>query len=569
MEKLIKWLDANHIQYKQIDKEVVQIDDFGKMFLADLSKVDSIFRGKEGNLQFNLMEEPRVLLSEGINYVAFPFGDNFYYYDLREDFSMNILKYIGKRRPCVRSERFVNLGIHTSYELLNGSGDLALWVRKAKWMEHAAVGICDRNTMAAMLNLQKTCKAAGIGYVFGYSCTMKYRNQTVDVKIYCRNQKGLRNLLRIQKDVMVDSQNNTISCRNLMRRGGGNVLVFGTLSSGWMREHPRLVEGFGKYFTKVYYQVDASEYKAERIDKEMLEALRDFFRSFYDLGTDTFRVEPVLISDSYYPDKEDARSKIILNKIADGAAHRQSDDQYFKDVDEHYAALRPLFGEEWDFDALFGHMCRNTVAIAQGAEAAFETGHMLMPRYILRKEEREQYGDSRTMFRRLLEEGLLRKAPADSLDEYRKRLEEETYIIESTNNVDYFLIQWDMVAEAHRRGIATGVGRGSAGGSLVSYLLGITSIDPVAFGLLFSRFLVPERCGLHWVDDITVLGENIRVEAGNIYVEITLQGRTYLFDRDAQFWIERSGEQMKVYADQLKAGDDIRFDRRDLLWNIL
>nr|WP_306345979.1 hypothetical protein [Alistipes sp. cv1] len=172
------------------------------------------------------------------------------------------------------------------------------------------------------------------------------------------------------------------------------------------------------------------------------------------------------------------------------------------------------------------------------------------------------------MLRALLEEGLRTKVSEMRRDDYRKRLEEEVYVIESTNNVDYFLIQWDMVAEARRRGIATGVGRGSAGGSLVSYLLGITSIDPVAYDLLFSRFLVPERCGLNWVEEITVLGEDVSVEAGSSYVEITIGGRSYLFDRDAQFWVERGGKMMKVYADRLREGDDIRFDRRDVLWNL-
>ena len=164
--------------------------------------------------------------------------------------------------------------------------------------------------------------------------------------------------------------------------------------------------------------------------------------------------------------------------------------------------------------------------------------------------------------------GLQQKAPKDRIDDYRKRLDEEVYIIESTGNVDYFLVQWDMVAEAHRRGIVTGVGRGSAGGSLVSYLLGITSIDPVAYDLLFSRFLVPERCGLTWVQEITVLGGNVQVEAGSSYVEIEMDGRTYLFDRDAQFRVGRGGEELKIYADQLQAGDDIRLDRRDILWNL-
>lgn len=568
MNELLQWLSANKIVYRQIDNEVVEIEDFGRMLLADLSGVKSIFRGAEGNLQFNLMESPDVLIAEGINYVAFPFGDNFYYYDLREDFRMNILKYIGCRQPCLCTEEFVNLGVHTPYELLNGSGDLALWVHKARWMGHTALGICDRNTMAGTLNLQKACAAAGINHVFGYSCAMKFRDELVDVKIYCQSRQGLQNLLRIQKEVMVDSNDNTISYKSLLSRGQGNVLVLGTLASYWMQRHPMLVQGFQAHFDKVYYQVDVSEYKAERIDREVLEAVKRYFDCFYVKSMDTFRVEPVLIADCYYPDRDDARSKVILNKIATGAAHRQSDDQYFKDVDEHYAALRPLFGEQWDFDVLFARMCRGTVEIAKGAEATYETGHMFMPRYILRPEEKEQYGNCRTLFHALLETGLQQKAPKGRIDDYRKRLDEEVYIIESTGNVDYFLVQWDMVAEAHRRGIVTGVGRGSAGGSLVSYLLGITSIDPVTYDLLFSRFLVPERCGLNWVREITVLGGNVQVEAGSSYVEIEMNGRTYLFDRDAQFRVGRGGEELKIYADQLQAGDDIHLDRRDILWNL-
>ena len=93
---------------------------------------------------------------------------------------------------------FVNLGIHTPYELLNGSGDLALWVRKAQYLGQKAIGICDSNTMAATLNLQKECGKAGIRHIFGYSLTLEHLEDKVDMKVYCQSQKGLRNLIRIQ-----------------------------------------------------------------------------------------------------------------------------------------------------------------------------------------------------------------------------------------------------------------------------------------------------------------------------------------------------------------------------------
>ena len=84
----------------------------------------------------------------------------------------------------------INLFLH---ELLNGSGELSDWVKKAKYLGQNAIGICDRNTMAATLNLQKECTKAGLKYVFGYSFTLEHEGNKVDMKIYCQSQKGLRN----------------------------------------------------------------------------------------------------------------------------------------------------------------------------------------------------------------------------------------------------------------------------------------------------------------------------------------------------------------------------------------
>lgn len=569
MEELKNWLNANKITFKQIDDEVVEIEELGSMFLADLSGVQSVFKGQEGNLQFNLMENPEVLVEEGIYYVAFKFGHNYYYYDLREKFRFNILKYVGRRQVPQMNVEFVNLGIHTPYELLNGSGDIALWVRKAQYLGQKAIGICDRNTMAATLNLQKECAKAGIGHVFGYSFTLEQAGEKVSMKVYCQSQKGLKNLLRIQKEIMVDSGTNTISLPGLLTHAEGNVLVIGKLSSYWMEKNPDLVMLLEKAFDKIYYQFDVTEYKAERIDVEVLKAAQFFFNNFYVPEANSFLIEPILICDNYYLDRDDARSKIILNKIAAGAAHEQSDEQYFKDTDELYAMFRAIFDEtKWNVEVLFRRMCRHTVEIAGKAVARFETGKMYMPRYIMRPNEITKYGTRHNMFLQLLAEELVAKIPVREHDRYQERLAEEIYIIESTNNVDYFLIQWDMVQEARRRNITIGIGRGSAGGSLVSYLLGIISIDPLQYDLIFSRFLVPERCGLNWIDEISIIGEDIQINPDDIYVEANLNGRICHFHKDAEFTIKRGGALMKVYADQLKSGDDILLDNRDLIWTL-
>lgn len=569
MEELTEWLDANKISFKKIDSEVIEIEDFGKIFLADLSGVKSIFKVKDDEVSFNLMEDPSVLMEEGIYYVAFKFGDNWYYYDLREEFKFNILKYIGKRQATKTDISFVNLGVHTPYELLNGSGDLSLWVKKAKYLGHTAIGICDRNTMAATFNLQKECDKAGIKHIFGYSFTLQFYDEKVDMKVYSLSQKGLRNLLRIQKEIMVDSEENILTLSQLLTHGEGNVLVFGKLSSYWMKKNMNVVKELEKTFDMMFYQVDLSEYKAERIDIEVLNATKFYFDNFFLEDEGVFEVEPILICDNYYLDKDDAKNKIILNKIATKAAHNQSDDQYFKDIDEHLFMFQSIFdSDKWDAEALLELMCQPTVEIAEKATARFEAGEMFMPEYIMLPDEINKYGDRHTMFLELLEEGLTSKIPVEEHERYRKRLEEEIYIIESTNNVDYFLVQWDMVNEARKRGIVTGIGRGSAGGSLVSYLLGIISIDPLKYDLIFSRFLVPERCGLQWNDNTTIIGEDIDVLSGEDYVELELEGRTLKVSRDAEIRVKRDDEEITVYADELRPEDDIIFDNKDLIWTL-
>lgn len=158
IDELYEWLNNNKIEFTIIDPEVIEIDGFGKVYFQNTEKssYNSIFRkDKDGEYIFNSMEEPSVLMNENINYIAFKFGDNFYYYDMRQEFKLNILKYVGKRKPTQRATEFVNLGVHTPFELLNGSFMPQMWVQKAKYLGHKAIGICDKNTMASCFTLQK------------------------------------------------------------------------------------------------------------------------------------------------------------------------------------------------------------------------------------------------------------------------------------------------------------------------------------------------------------------------------------------------------------------------------
>ena len=364
---------------------------------------------------------------------------------------------------------------------------------------------------------------------------------------------------------MVDSEDHTLTLRQLLDYADGLVLVLGKRSGGWLSQNRHIISMLKDAFVKLYFQVDLSEYKAERIDVEVLRSVACYFENFTDPVTFSFEIEPILICDCYYLDKDDSRNKIILNKVATGAAHEQSDEQYFKDADEHFAVIEPLFSDKWDVNILFERMCKATAEIADAAEAAYETDRNFMPRYDMTDEERQKYGDRHTMFLSLLEEGFERLVPKDEEEVYRKRLEHEIYILESTDNVDYCLVQYDTVNWARANGILVGCGRGSAGGCLALYLMGITLIDPIKYNLLFERFLLPERAGLYPSKTTRLAGE---IESAS-YVEFELEnGKKLRLDKDAQLLVVRGEAEIVVYADQLKDGDDVVFDHKDFLWTI-
>lgn len=559
VESLSEWLSINKISYKQVDDDVIEIENFGKLFINDLNEVDSIFRkDNTGEVIFNLMETQETLFQEEIYFTCFQFGNNWYYYDLRDKFSLNILKYIGKRTPIEHNEQFVNLGIHTPFELLQGSFQVSEWVKKAKYLGHTAIGICDKNTMAASLVLQKECKKAEIGYVIGYTLDMKDGDIIIPVKIYCQTNDGLQNLLRIQKEINVDSDTKTISYSRLIEYVPGNIVVFGTLSINWISENLSKIRNLEHCAKGIYYQVDLTEFKADRFDKAYLEAIKMYYDNLY------YEIHPVLICDNYYLDKEDAKNKIILNKVADGAAHMQSEEQYFKDQDELYSVLDELFSDDWDKESLFEELCTNTIKIAEGAKAAYETDRNFMPQYDMTSDEIKKYGSRHNMFNQILEEGFKRLVPKGQEDLYRKRMEYEKYVIESTNNIDYFLVQYDTVNWATENNIMVGISRGSGGGCLLLYLMGITKLDPLKYNLIFERFLLPDRSGLYETD-VTIIKDSVPTKE---FVEIEMNGRKYKFDRDAQLIVNRGGEDIIIYADELIPGDDIIFDNRDVLWTI-
>ena len=569
INELQQWMDDHMISYK-IMKDVVTIPEFGRCLFQDMTKREHIFKENKltGDVEFDCVEVSNLLIEDEIYYVILKFGDQFYYTDIRKDFKLTPLRHIGKRkeREEMYIREYVNLGIHTPFELLNGSGAISEWIKTAKWMGHKSIGICDKNTMAATLQLQKEARSAGIGYVFGYSLVMQIDGEEIGAKIYVHTQKGFRNLLRIQKAINVDREDGMVDYLEVLNRADGNVIIFDKWSGEWMTKNKELLNDFDKAFDGwVFFQVDMSEYRADRIDSRLLESQKAFFDGFYKSGKWDLGIEPVLIEDCYYIDADEYKNKIVLNKIDTGVTHELSYAQFYKDVDQLYDEFCDLFSEKYG-DDVFDLMVDNTVLIASESDAEYNTSSVnYAPRYSMTEEEEAKYGNTHNMFNQLIEDGFQRLVPKGKESEYRKRLEYEKYVIESTDNVDYYLITWDEINWARKNGIAVGVGRGSAGGCLLSFLLGITQIDPMPFDLLFERFLLPERGGLEPAK-VTIIGDDISKKE---YVEVKLEnGKTINFADDAEFLVKRNGEEITVIGKELQPGDDIVLDRKDELFTI-
>lgn len=565
---LKEWLDNHNITYS-LRKDVLVIPGFGRFLIQD--DYEHIFKTtKDGEAVFNSMENPSYLIADEIFYIAFPFGNRWYYVDVRKsgaDQQFNILRYVGESPKFEHECEFYPLGIHSGYELLNGSGLLKDWCAKTKFLGYKGLSVADYNTMAASLDLQQSATDKGLKYCFGYSLTIRIGNDKVGAKVYSATQKGFRNMLRIQKTIAVDNiETKEIDMIDLLNLAEGNTLVFDKRSGHWLSDNKGQLGDFINAFDGwVYFQVDTTEYRADRIDSVVLQSMKAYFDNFYLGGLDyQMNVRPILIQDVYYLDKEDWKTKMVLNKVDTGAAHEQSYMQYLKTIDELYDEFRKLFSERYD-DEVFYDMCEATADIMENASAAYDLTDNYAPKYEMTPEEEAKYGTTLNMFRQLIEEGFRKLVPDGEEEQYRERVEYEKYVIESTDNVDYFLIQRDELNWAQKNGILTGIGRGSAGGCLVLFLLGITFIDPLKYGLIFERFLLPERAGLAPMD-VTKIADPIESTS---YIELELEnGKTIRFDKDAEFLVNRDGEQITVYADELQIGDDIIWDRRDEVFTL-
>jgi DNA polymerase-3 subunit alpha len=391
---------------------------------------------------------------------------------------------------------FVHLHTHSEFSLLDGASRVGALFEKAERFEMPALALTDHGTMFGALDFYKSGVATGVKPIIGVEAYVapgsrfdrtpgendeNYRHLT----ILARDERGYRNLLRLVTAAHIEGfyHRPRIDKDLLAESSAGLIGLSGCLASEACRH---LLAG--------------QEKKAH----DAAAAYRDIFGpgSFYielqDHGLqEQRRVTPMLMklagdldlplvatNDIHYSEKEHSRAHDVLLCIQQPGKVLADTDRLKFDTEEFYVKspeeMRELFRD-------IPQACDATLDIAESCELSLSFGELHLPQF----EPPEGKGLEQHL-RELVEEGAVRRYDEIG-QEIRARLEHELSIICSMGFAGYFLIVWDLMRFARERGIRVGPGRGSAAGSVVSYCLGITDIDPLRYALIFERFLNPER----------------------------------------------------------------------------
>ena len=396
---------------------------------------------------------------------------------------------------------FTHLHVHTEYSLLDGSAKIKELVERVKELGMNSIAITDHGAMYGVIDFYKAAKEIGIKPIIG--CEVYVANgsrleknnknayQYTHLVLLAENNEGYQNLIKLVSYGFIDGfYYKPRVDKELLKKYHKGLIASSACLAGAVARNILTVSyekakqtalEYQEIFGKGNYYLELQDHNLQD-QKRVNEALRKIHQ---ETG-----IPMICSNDSHYIYKEDNVPHDILlciqtNKtIHDENRMRYEGGQFYvKSAEEMYA----LFPE--DKEAL-----ANTQRIADRCNVEFVFHDLKLPRFdVPEGKTAKQY------LRELCYAGFAQKYPNAS-EELKKRLDYELETIETMGYVDYFLIVWDFIKFSKDNGIIVGPGRGSAAGSIVSYCLSITTIDPISYDLIFERFLNPERVSMPDID---------------------------------------------------------------------
>ena len=393
---------------------------------------------------------------------------------------------------------FVHLHVHSEFSLLDGANRIKDLPVRAKELGMDAIALTDHGVMFGAVDFYKACKKEGVKPIIGCEVYVAPRTRfdkeaNIDNHYYhlillAKNETGYKNLSnlvslgftegfyykpRIDYEIL-EKYHEGLICLSACLAGNVNREIL----NDNMEKAEEVALWHKKLFGKDYYLEIQPNGLPEQVmaNQKLIELSKKL------------DIPLVATNDAHYLKKEDAYNHEVLLCIQTGK--KMTDEDRMKMGSDEFYLKSPE--EMSEYFKNVPEAIENTVKIAKECNVEFEFGNTKLPNYEVPKE----FKTHSEYFRKLSEDGLIRRYGENPKEEIKQRFDYEMSVIEKMGYVDYFLIVWDFINYARSQGISVGPGRGSGAGSIVAYSLGITDIDPIKYNLLFERFLNPERISM-------------------------------------------------------------------------
>lgn len=393
---------------------------------------------------------------------------------------------------------FVHLHIHSEFSLLDGANRIKDLPVRAKELGMNAMAITDHGVMYGAIDFYKACKKEGVKPIIGCEVYVAPRSRfdkepNIDNKynhliLLAKDNEGYQNLSKLVSIGFVDGYyyKPRIDLESLEKYHKGliclSACLAGSVNQALLNGENEKAEEIAMWHKNLFGEDYYIEIQNNGIKEQVL-ANQKLIQLARKLD-----IQLVATNDAHYLKKEDAYNHEVLLCIQTGKKMSDEDRMKFES-DELYVKSPEEMSE---YFANFPDAIENTVKIADKCNVEFEFGHTILPNYDVPAEFETHYD----YLKKLCYDGITKRYGENPSQEILDRAEYELGIVKKMGYVDYFLIVWDFIHYAKEHDIPVGPGRGSGAGSLLAYSIEITDIDPIKYGLIFERFLNPERISM-------------------------------------------------------------------------